>query len=239
MHIIPAIDIIDGKCVRLTRGDYSTKKEYRGNPVEVAQEFEAAGIKRLHVVDLDGALKKKIVNIATLEKIANKTGLHIDFGGGIQSDQDIRDAFNAGAQQITGGSIAIKNPAMVEAWLAEFGAEKIILGADVKDKMIAVSGWQENSKVDIFPFLEEYIEKGIKYTICTDVAKDGVLEGPSFDLYQELMKAFPTLQLIASGGVSSIEDLERLDGQNTYGVIIGKAIYENKFSLKELEPFLL
>lgn len=239
MHIIPAIDIIDGKCVRLTRGDYSTKKEYRGNPVEVAQEFEAAGIKRLHVVDLDGALKKKIVNITTLEKIANKTGLHIDFGGGIQSDQDIRDAFNAGAQQITGGSIAIKNPAMVEAWLAEFGAEKIILGADVKDKMIAVSGWQENSKVDIFPFLEDYIEKGIKYTICTDVAKDGVLEGPSFDLYQELMKAFPTLHLIASGGVSSIEDLERLDGQNTYGVIIGKAIYENKFSLKELEPFLL
>lgn len=238
MHIIPAIDIIDGKCVRLTRGDYSTKKEYRGNPVEVAQEFEMAGIKRLHVVDLDGALKKKIVNIATLEKIANKTSLHIDFGGGIQSDQDIRDAFNAGAQQITGGSIAIKNPSMVEAWLAEFGAEKIILGADVKDKMIAVSGWQENSKVEIFPFLEEYIHKGIKYTICTDVAKDGVLEGPSFDLYQELMTAFPTLNLIASGGVSSIKDLERLDGQNTYGVIIGKAIYENKFSLKELEPFL-
>lgn len=238
MHIIPAIDIIDGKCVRLTRGDYATKKEYRGNPVEVAMEFEAAGIKRLHVVDLDGALKKKIVNLSTLEKIASKTGLHIDFGGGIQSDQDIRDAFNAGARQITGGSIAIKNPAMVTAWLEEFGAEKIILGADVKDRMIAVSGWQENSKVEIFPFLDDYIKKGIKYSICTDVAKDGVLEGPSFDLYKEIMEAFPSLDLIASGGVSSIADLERLAQQNMYGVIIGKAIYENRFSLMELEQFL-
>lgn len=238
MHIIPAIDIIDGKCVRLTQGDYSSKKEYRSDPVEVAREFEAAGIKRLHVVDLDGALKKKIVNLKTLEKIANGTSLHIDFGGGIQSDQDIRDAFNAGAQQITGGSIAIKNPEMVEGWLMEFGAEKIILGADVKDRMIAVSGWQENSKVDIFPFLEGYLEKGIKYTICTDVAKDGVLKGPSFELYQELQEAFPKLNLIASGGVSSIEDLEKLSTAKTYGVIIGKAIYENAFTLKDLEPYL-
>ena len=239
MHIIPAIDIIDGKCVRLTQGDYSSKKEYRSDPVEVAREFEAAGIKRLHVVDLDGALKKKIVNLKTLEKIANGTRLHIDFGGGIQSDQDIRDAFNAGAQQITGGSIAIRNPEMVESWLAEYGAEKIILGADVKDRKIAVSGWQEDSKVEIFPFLEGYLAKGIRYAICTDVAKDGVLKGPSFELYQELKEAFPKLNLIASGGVSSIEDLEKLAVANTYGVIIGKAIYENAFTLKDLEPFLL
>ena len=238
MHIIPAIDIIDGKCVRLTQGDYGSKKEYRSNPVEVAKEFEAAGIRRLHVVDLDGALNKKIVNLVTLEKIASNTSLQIDFGGGIQSNQDIRDAFNAGAKQVTGGSIAVKNPEMVESWLKEFGNEKIILGADVKGKMIAVSGWQETSNMEIFPFLENYLEKGIKYAICTDVSKDGVLQGPAFDLYKDLMEAFPKLHLIASGGVSSIKDLEALANANTYGVIIGKAIYENAFSLKELEPFL-
>lgn len=238
MHIIPAIDIINGKCVRLTQGDYASKKEYRSDPVEVAKEFEAAGIKRLHMVDLDGALKKKIVNIATLEKVASKTSLHIDFGGGVQSDQDLRDAFNAGAKQITGGSIAVKNPDMFESWLVMFGPEKIILGADVKDKKIAVSGWQEKSKVDIFPFLEDYLLKGIKYAICTDIAKDGVLKGPSFELYGELMTSFPELKLIASGGVSSIADIEMLAEMNTYGVIIGKAIYENAFSLKDLEPFL-
>lgn len=207
--------------------------------MEVAKEFEAAGIKRLHVVDLDGALKKKIVNLTTLEKVASHTDLHIDFGGGVQSDQDIRDAFNAGAKQVTGGSIAIKNPAMVEGWLETFGPGKIILGADVKDRMIAVSGWQENSKVEIFPYLESYLKKGIQYAICTDVSKDGVLEGPSFKLYGELMEAFPQLHLIASGGVSSIGDVERLAEMNTYGVIIGKAIYENAISLKELEPFLI
>lgn len=238
MHIIPAIDIINGKCVRLTQGDYASKKEYRSDPVEVAKEFEAAGIKRLHMVDLDGALKKKIVNIATLEKVASKTSLHIDFGGGVQSDQDLRDAFNAGAKQITGGSIAVKNPDMFESWLVMFGPEKIILGADVKDRKIAVSGWQEKSKVDIFPFLEDYLLKGIKYTICTDIAKDGVLKGPSFELYGELMTSFPELKLIASGGVSSIADIEILAEMNTFGVIIGKAIYENAFSLKDLEPFL-
>lgn len=238
MHIIPAIDIIDGKCVRLTQGDYSSKKEYRSDPLEVAKEFEAAGIKRLHLVDLDGALKKKIVNLSVLEKITTNTSLHVDFGGGVQSDQDIRDAFDAGAKQVTGGSIAVKQPDMFEAWLVMFGAEKIILGADVRDNMIAVSGWQEKSTQQIFPFLENYLQKGIQYAICTDVSKDGALKGPAFELYGELMTAFPQLRLIASGGVSSIEDVEMLAKMNLYGVIIGKAIYENAITLKELQPFL-
>lgn len=238
MHIIPAIDIIGGKCVRLTQGDYSSKKEYRSNPLEVAKEFEAAGIKRLHLVDLDGALKKKIVNLPVLEKIANNTDLHVDFGGGVQSDQDIKDAFNAGAKQVTGGSIAVKEPDLFEAWLVMFGSEKIILGADVRDNMIAVSGWQEKSTQNIFPFLENYLQKGIQYSICTDVSKDGAMKGPSYELYGELMTAFPQLKLIASGGVSSIKDVEMLAKMNLYGVIIGKAIYENAISLEELRPLI-
>lgn len=234
MHIIPAIDIIDGKCVRLTQGDYSQKKEYNSNPLEVAQMFADAGLRRLHLVDLDGAKQKRVINYKVLEKIATYTSLHIDFGGGIQSDEDIRIAFECGARQITGGSIAIRQPELFESWLKQFGSEKIILGADAKNERIAVSGWQETTEVWIYDFLEEYTRKGIKYVISTDVAKDGLLQGPSFDLYKNIMDKTPTIQLVASGGVSCMADVERLAEMNIFGVIIGKAIYEGTIQLAEL-----
>ena len=238
MEIIPAIDIIDGKCVRLTQGDYAQKKEYSSDPLAMARQFEDAGIRRLHLVDLDGAKQKKIVNHKVLEKIANHTKLHIDFGGGVQSDEDLQLAFDCGAKQITGGSIAVKNPALFDSWLAKYGSEKIILGADAKDRKIAVSGWQESTETDLLEFLKVYRKKSVKYTICTDVAKDGLLQGPAVDLYREILQEIPDLQLIASGGVSSIDDLKALQEINVYGVIIGKALYEEKITLAELQPFL-
>jgi phosphoribosylformimino-5-aminoimidazole carboxamide ribotide isomerase len=238
IQVIPAIDIIDGKCVRLTQGDYGQKKIYNEDPAEVAKEFEDAGIKRLHLVDLDGAKEKRIINHKVLEKIANSTDLIIDFGGGIQSDVDIQKAFDFGAKMITGGSIAVKNQEMFLGWLERYGPEKIILGADAKDEKIAISGWQESTEVSVFDFIQEYLKKGIKYTISTDVAKDGLLQGPSFDLYEKMQVKFSDLHIIASGGVSEMKDLEKLNDQGVFGVIVGKAIYEGKISLKELEKFI-
>lgn len=238
IKIIPAIDIIEGKCVRLTQGDYSKKKSYHDHPLEVAKRFESFGIKRLHVVDLDGAKEKKVVNHKVLEDICSKTNLTVDFGGGIQSDDDIRIAFECGASQITGGSIAVKNKDLFGKWISKYGGEKIILGTDTKEKKIAVHGWQETSDIWLWDILEEYLAIGIKYTVSTDVAKDGLLEGPSFDLYKEMQDRFPLLQIIASGGVADIHDVEKLNEMNVYGVIIGKAIYEERIQLEDLKAFL-
>ncbi|MCI4648275.1 1-(5-phosphoribosyl)-5-[(5-phosphoribosylamino)methylideneamino]imidazole-4-carboxamide isomerase [Phaeodactylibacter sp.] len=239
MHPIPAIDIIEGKCVRLTQGDYDRKKVYNEDPLEVAKAYEAHGLQRLHLVDLDGAKAKQIVNYKVLETLATKTHLHIDFGGGLKSDEDLRVAFDSGAKQVTGGTIAVKQPAVFEAWLQRFGAERIILGSDVKDGKIAVSGWQEQSEQELFPFLESYIAKGIRYTICTDVSKDGLLEGTALPLYKDIRSEFTGLQLIASGGISSLDELDELRDIGCFGAIIGKAIYENKISLQELEQWVL
>ncbi|WP_031530832.1 1-(5-phosphoribosyl)-5-[(5-phosphoribosylamino)methylideneamino]imidazole-4-carboxamide isomerase [Dyadobacter crusticola] len=237
IEIIPAIDLIEGKCVRLTQGDYGQKKIYNENPLEVALQFEDAGLKRLHLVDLDGAKAKKVVNWKVLETIASKTSLHIDFGGGVQSDADLRVVFESGAKQVTGGSIAVKKPEVFEDWLKTYGGDKIILGADAKNEKVAVSGWEEGTAIWVYDFVEEYVEKGVKYTISTDVAKDGLLQGPSFDLYKNLQDKCPGLHIIASGGISGIEDVEKLAEMNIYGVIIGKAIYENRISLAELMRF--
>ena len=237
IQIIPAIDIIDGKCVRLTQGDYSQKKTYNENPLEVAKSFEDAGIQRLHLVDLDGAKQKRIINHKVLETIATKTTLHIDFGGGVQSDEMIQLAFDYGAKQVTGGSVAVKNPELFEKWLQEYGGEKIILGADAKDEKIAISGWEESTEKSVYDFVGEYIAKGAKYTISTDVAKDGLLQGPSFDLYQKLQDRFADLQIIASGGVSELKDIIQLNEMNVFGVIVGKAIYEGRITLKQLADF--
>ncbi len=236
--IIPAIDVIDGKCVRLTKGDYDTKKIYNDDPLEVAKMFEQAGIKRLHMVDLDGAKQKHIVNRATLDRVARGTNLQIDFGGGLKSDEDLQAAFSCGAHQITAGSIAVKNKDQVNNWLEKFGGDKIILGADVNNEKIAVSGWQEKTDIDLMNFLAEYIHHGIKTIICTDIAKDGMLTGPSFDLYKKIQDKFPDLEIIASGGISRIDDVIKLNEMEIGGVIIGKAIYENKIHLKELKPYL-
>lgn len=234
MRFIPAIDIIEGKCVRLTQGDYSQKKIYNENPLEVAKSFEDAGLQYLHLVDLDGAKQKKVVNYAVLEQIASKTSLQIDFGGGVQTDEDIKKVFEAGAKQITGGSIAVKNPELFESWIERYGSERIILGADVKNEKIAVGGWEETSAIHIFDFLEKYLAKGIKYVICTDISKDGLLQGTSLELYQKILKKFPDIHLVASGGVSSLQDLEDLQKNGLEGAIIGKAIYEGKISLQQL-----
>ena len=234
MQIIPAIDIIDGKCVRLTQGDYQQKKVYNENPVEVAKQFEDAGIERLHLVDLDGAKAKHIVNWKVLEKIATATHLKIDFGGGLKTNKDVEIAFNSGALQITGGSIAVKDSETFVDWLNKYGSEKIILGADVKNEQIAISGWQETTTINLFDFLKNYIAKDIRYVICTDISKDGLLQGTSIDLYKKIRTQFPDLQLIASGGVTSMNDIEALINIDCYGAIIGKAIYEGKLSLDEL-----
>ncbi|MEN0048528.1 MAG: 1-(5-phosphoribosyl)-5-[(5-phosphoribosylamino)methylideneamino]imidazole-4-carboxamide isomerase [Bacteroidota bacterium] len=239
MHIIPAIDLIDGKCVRLTQGDYQQKKVYNENPLEVAKQFEDAGIQRLHLVDLDGAKAKHIVNYKTLEQIANRTNLWIDFGGGLKSDEDLHIAFESGAQQITGGTVAVKQPDIFEAWISKYGGEKIILGSDVINRKIAVSGWQEESQLELMPFLENYIQKGIQSTICTDVAKDGMLEGTALELYKEIRSEFPDLKLIASGGVASADDLHQLKAIDCFGVIVGKAIYEQKITLKQISAFAM
>ena len=238
MIIIPAIDIIDGKAVRLTKGDYQQKKIYNENPLEVAKIFEGAGIRRLHLVDLDGAKNKKITNQKVLERIASNTKLQIDFGGGVQSDHDIQLAFDLGARQVTGGSIAVKDPEMFERWLEKYGAERIILGADVLNGKIAISGWQEDSSWELDALLQKYISKDIKYVISTDVSKDGVLAGPATALYQEMTTKFPDLEIIASGGVSSMEDIHELDKLPLHGVIVGKAIYENRISMEDIQNFI-
>ena len=243
MRIIPAIDIIDGKCVRLTKGDYNTKKIYNENPLEVAKEFEASGIEYLHVVDLDGAKASEIINYKVLEQIATKTNLKIDFGGGLKSDKDLEIAFNSGANQITGGSIAVKNPTIFERWIEKFGAEKIILGADfypdTTGGKIATNGWQEESSLELVPFIADYQQKGIQYVICTDISKDGMLQGPSFEVYQQILSEVKHVKLIASGGISTFDELPKLAENGCEGVIIGKAIYENKISLKQLEQFII
>lgn len=238
MDIIPAIDIIEGKCVRLTHGDFNQKKIYNENPVEVAKQFEEYGIKRLHLVDLDGAKSGKIVNAKTLESVCTKTKLVVDFGGGLNSSEDLETAFNAGAQIVTGGSIAVKNRNLFESWLNEFGSDKIILGADVKNEKIAIKGWQEESELSINEFIKSYQSNGIKKVICTDVSKDGAMIGPSFDLYKQLLEQFPDQEFIASGGVTTIEDVKELIAMNMHGAIIGKAIYEGTMTLKELSSFV-
>ncbi|APA65842.1 1-(5-phosphoribosyl)-5-[(5-phosphoribosylamino)methylideneamino]imidazole-4-carboxamide isomerase [Maribacter sp. 1_2014MBL_MicDiv] len=240
MRIIPAIDIIDGKCVRLSKGDYDTKKIYNENPLEVAKEFEAHGIKHLHLVDLDGAKSKHIVNHKVLEQIATKTGLKIDFGGGLKTDEDLRIAFESGAKQITGGSIAVKDAETFMGWIEKHGSDKIILGADAMDEKVAVSGWLEESKEELIPFIQSYQEKGIQYVICTDISKDGMLEGPSFNLYSKIISSTESrIKLIASGGISTFDELPKLAEMGCEGTIIGKAIYENRISLKQLESYIL
>lgn len=234
MRIIPAIDIINGKCVRLTKGDYATQKIYHENPVEVAKEFESYGIKYLHLVDLDGAKAEHIVNHKILHDIATQTSLKIDFGGGIKNEESIQIAFENGASQITGGSIAVKNPSLFLEWLHRYGAEKIILGADAHNRKIATQGWQENSSVDVVDFIKEYEQQGVQYVICTDIAKDGMLQGASEILYKEIIQT-TSIKLIASGGVSCMKDLIQLKAIGCEGAIIGKAIYEQKILLKELQ----
>ncbi len=238
IEIIPAIDIIEGKCVRLSQGDYEKKKVYNEDPLEVAKMFQDNGIRRLHVVDLDGAKAKHIVNHKVLERIASSTSLIIDFGGGIKSDEDIEIAFNAGAAMVTGGSIAARDPGKFLSWFNKYGKEKIILGADVKNKQIAVSGWLESTTLGLFKYLDDYCSKGIEKVICTDISKDGMLEGPSFELYDEILKKYEGIYLIASGGISKEEDIKRLDKMGVPGVIIGKALYENKITLTQLKKWV-
>lgn len=256
MRLIPAIDIIDGKCVRLSQGDYNTKIVYNENPLEVAKAYENHGIEHLHLVDLDGAKANHIVNYKILENIASRTNLLVDFGGGLKTDEDLRIAFNSGASQITGGSIAVKDPDTFINWIELYGANKIILGADVHQRKIAISGWEEETDIELLPFVKKFVKKGISYIICTDIQKDGMLEGPSFALYKQLLantmvhKTEVTgsgvedwdefgIKLIASGGVSSLKDLEGLNDIGCEGAIIGKAIYENRISLAEIEDFIL
>jgi phosphoribosylformimino-5-aminoimidazole carboxamide ribotide isomerase len=237
MQIIPAIDIIDGKCVRLTEGDYAQKTIYNENPLEVAKAFEAAGIQRLHLVDLDGAKAGAVKNWKVLESIALNTKLVIDFGGGIKTDNDVAHVFERGASLATIGSIAVANPTLFLSWVNKYGAEKFFLGADVKDNLIAVNGWMQTSTTTIESFLTDYLAHGITNIFCTDVSKDGRLEGPSIKLYQSLISSFPNLNLVASGGVSSLQDLETLDAIGCAGAIVGKAIYENRISLESLQQF--
>lgn len=236
--VIPALDIIDGKCVRLSKGAYDRKKVYGSDPLEMAKRFEQAGLKRLHVVDLDGAREGRLVNRATLEKIAGGTGLEIDFGGGLRSDDDINNAFACGVRQITAGSIAIHKPEKVQSWLQKYGAEKIILGADVRNMKIAVHGWQKQTAIELLPFLKNYFSAGLRTVICTDIERDGMLGGPALDLYAKIRQTLPALKIIASGGVGSLEDVIRLEEAGIDAVIIGKALYEHTISLKDLERFL-
>lgn len=238
IEFIPAIDIIDGKCVRLSQGKYDSQKVYNENPVEVAKEFEAYGISRLHVVDLDGAASHHVVNYRVLDRIASQTSLIIDFGGGVKSDEDLAIAFENGAQIVTLGSIAVKQPETLCQWLDKYGNEKIILGADVKDKKIAISGWKEESSQELMPFLDYYIKRGITKVLCTDISRDGMLEGPSTPLYKDIMATYPELHLIASGGVSSLDDILKLHEAGIPAVVVGKALYEGKISLRELSRYI-
>lgn len=243
MRIIPAIDLIDGKCVRLSKGDYATKKIYSENPLEMAKRFEAHGIRYLHLVDLDGAKSNQIVNHKILEQIASKTSLKIDFGGGLKSDTDLRIAFECGASQITGGSIAVKNRTLFQDWIVKYGSDRIILGADfnseTEGEKIAISGWLEKSDEALLPFIQNYQNEGIQYVICTDISKDGMLEGPSFDLYGKVLTEIPKIKLIASGGISTFDELPQLADLGCEGAIIGKAIYEGRITLKELENYII
>ncbi len=234
IELIPAIDIIGGQCVRLTKGDYDQKTVYRDSPAEVAKEFEEIGFKRLHVVDLDGAKSKHIVNEQVLKAITNKTHLTVDFGGGIKTDEDIEKAFAAGASMVTIGSIAVTNPDLFMGWLEKYGAERIILGADVRHGKISINGWKEDSSEDLLPFLKKYVDAGVSNVLCTEISKDGTLAGPAIELYQSMMAAYPELHLIASGGVASIEDIQALDAAGIPAVVFGKAIYEGKINLNEL-----
>lgn len=236
--VIPAIDIIDGACVRLQQGVYSSKKVYEKDPLEMAKRFEGVGIKYLHMVDLDGARAKRVVNLHVLEKVATETGLIIDFGGGVRSDADINAVFNAGAKAVTAGSVAVKNRALALGWLKRFGADKIILGADVKNEKIAVSGWEETSEIELLPFLEAMQAAGFKRTICTDVSKDGLLAGPAIELYSNIKKELPKIEIVASGGVANMQDIKKLQAAGIETVIVGKAIYEGRIGLKELEQFI-
>jgi len=237
IKIIPAIDIIDGKCVRLTKGDFSKKKIYNENPLEVAKEFEAVGIEYLHLVDLDGAKAKQIINWSVLESIASETNLQIDFGGGIRSKEDLRIAFESGAAKITAGSIAVKEQETVTTWLDKYG-DKIILGADTKEGKVSINAWEVTTELSLIDFIRDYWALGIQSTIVTDISRDGVLTGPAFDLYKKIKSEIPKIELIASGGVSKIEDVDKLNEQDIEGVIIGKAIYEGRIKLEELKRFL-
>ena len=234
IELIPAIDVINGQCVRLTKGDYDQKTVYRDSPAEVAREYEEIGFQRLHVVDLDGAKSKHIVNSAVLREITTQTNLAVDFGGGIKTDEDIETAFEHGAKMVTVGSIAVTNPDLFIAWLEKYGAERMILGADVRNGKISINGWKEDSTEDLLPFLKKYIDAGVRNVLCTEISKDGTLQGPAIELYSEVMAAYPQLHLIASGGVSCIDDIKALDKAGIPAVVIGKAIYEGKINLREL-----
>ena len=238
IELIPAIDIIEGQCVRLTKGDYDQKTVYRDSPAEVAKEFEEIGFKRLHVVDLDGAKSKHIVNSEVLRRITTDTQLIVDFGGGIKTDEDIEKAFTAGASMVTIGSIAVTNPDLFMGWLEKYGAERIILGADVRHGKVSINGWKEDSSEDLLPFLKKYVDAGVKNVLCTEISKDGTLTGPAIELYQSMMTAYPELHLIASGGVSSIDDIKALEAAGIPAVVFGKAIYEGKINLNELWDWL-
>lgn len=239
IEIIPAIDIIGGKCVRLTQGDYERKTVYNENPLEVARMFEDAGIRRLHLVDLDGAKANHIINYKVLEQIASKTELIIDFGGGLKSDKDLAIAFNSGADMVTGGSIAVKEPETFLRWLEKYGSDKIILGADAKEGKIAVGGWLETTELTVIEFIAGFHTKGITKVISTDISRDGMLTGPAFDLYSEIMETLPEVEIIASGGIATMDDIYKLAEMDVPGVITGKAIYEGKITLKEIERYIL
>ena len=238
IEIIPAIDIIDGKCVRLTQGDYGKQKTYSDNPLEVAKLFEGYGVRRLHVVDLDGAKSSHVVNLRVLELIASHTNLVIDFGGGIKSENDLTLSFNAGASMLTIGSLAVKNPDLVKGWLKDYGAERFIIGADVKDEKISINGWKEEGEDTLYPFLERYTSEGVVTVLCTDISRDGMLQGPSLTLYENILKRFPELHLIASGGVGGVDDIRKLNEMGVPAVVFGKAFYEGLIRIEQLKEFL-
>lgn len=238
IEIIPAIDIIDGKCVRLTQGDYGKQKTYSDNPLEVAKLFEGYGVRRLHVVDLDGAKSSHVVNLRVLEQIASHTDLVIDFGGGIKSENDLTLSFNAGASMLTIGSLAVKNPDLVKGWLKDYGAERFIIGADVKDEKISINGWKEEGEETLYPFLERYTSEGVVNVLCTDISRDGMLQGPSLTLYENILKRFPELHLIASGGVGGVDDIRKLNEMGVPAVVFGKAFYEGLIRIEQLKEFL-
>ena len=238
IEIIPAIDIIDGKCVRLTQGDYGKQKTYSDNPLEVAKLFEGYGVRRLHVVDLDGAKSSHVVNLRVLEQIASHTDLVIDFGGGIKSENDLTLSFNAGASMLTIGSLAVKNPDLVKGWLKDYGAERFIIGADVKDEKISINGWKEEGEDTLYPFLERYTSEGVVNVLCTDISRDGMLQGPSLTLYENILKRFSELHLIASGGVGGVDDIRKLNEMGVPAVVFGKAFYEGLIRIEQLKEFL-
>lgn len=238
IELVPAIDIIDGKCVRLTQGDYGQKKQYDTDPVEVAKRFEAIGVKRLHTVDLDGARSKHVVNARTIERIATATSLTIDFGGGIKSDEDLACAFNAGAAMVTVGSLAVTSPQTLLEWIGKYGSERFILGADVKNGLISINGWKEEGCEKLIPFINSYYGHGVRQVLCTDISRDGMLQGPATELYKDIMAEFPDLMLIASGGVSCMEDIVKLNEAGIPSVVFGKAFYEGRITLKDIEAFI-